>query len=390
MRCSRRRSIARPASARSYLEEQSQGDGTLRREVESLLGAHDRAGGFLDGVAQVPAEAGLDIPLLEDLRPGSLLGAFEILELVGTGGMGEVYRARDMRLDRLVAIKVLSPEVAANPRSRERLTREARVVSKLTHPHICTLYDLGRARVADREVPFLVMELLEGETLVTRLARGALSLDQTIKAAIEIAAALAAAHAQGIVHRDLKPANIMLTASGVKLLDFGLAHQRGPVAADGRAATDAGLKAITAEGLVIGTLPYMAPEQLRGGPIDSRTDLFAFGAVVYEMLTGARPFAANSEAELIAAILDRDPTPLAARQPLTPPALDRLVTRCLAKDPANRWQHAQDVAFAAEGGSGARRREARTASRSERCTARAAGSRTRSSDGCHSRSPSAC
>ncbi len=265
--------------------------------------------------------------------------------MIGAGGMGRVYRARDTRLDRFVAIKVLSSEIADDPRSRERFDREARVVSRLAHPHICTLYDLGLARVEGVETPFLVMELLDGETLAARLARGALPIEQTIRIATQIADALSAAHASGIVHRDLKPANIMLTTSGVKLLDFGLARWRGPVVASGAAGADGRPEASSTAGLIIGTLPYMAPEQLRGEAVDNRTDLFAFGAVLYEMLTGARAFAVDSQAALVAAILEHEPAPLAARQPLTPPALSRLVTRCLAKNPAERWQHAQDVAF---------------------------------------------
>ena len=265
--------------------------------------------------------------------------------MIGAGGMGRVYRARDTRLDRFVAIKVLSSEIADDPRSRERFDREARVVSRLAHPHICTLYDLGLARVEGVETPFLVMELLDGETLAARLARGALPIEQTVRIASQIADALSAAHASGIVHRDLKPANIMLTTSGVKLLDFGLARWRGPVVASGTTGADGRRDASSTEGLIIGTLPYMAPEQLRGEAVDGRTDLFAFGAVLYEMLTGARAFAADSQAALVAAILEHEPAPLAVRQPLTPPALGRLVTRCLAKNPAERWQHAQDVAF---------------------------------------------
>ena len=335
--------LDRPSDERAaFVERESGGDVTLRREVASLLAAHDRAEGFLELGVRVPPDAR---SIVAEVGPGCRLGAFEILELVGSGGMGEVYRARDTRLDRFVAIKVLSPEVAGDPRSRERFKREAQVVSKLTHPHVCTLHDLAVAEVKGVEVPFLVMELLEGETLATRLSRGTLPLEQTIRTAIEIVDALAAAHAIGIVHRDLKPANIMLTASGVKLLDFGLAHWRAPVVSDGRTGTDARPHVLTTEGLVIGTLPYMAPEQVRGDEIDARTDLFAFGSVVYEMITGARAFAADSQAALLAAILERDPIRVTARQPLTPPALDRLVTRCLAKVPADRWQHAQDVVF---------------------------------------------
>jgi len=336
-----------PPTARwAYVNAESLGDEGLRREVASLLAAHEHAGGFLEGGAEGLPEERLETdPNPADVRPGGRLGAFEILDVIGTGGMGRVYRGRDTRLDRFVAIKVLSPEIADDPRSRERFEREARVVSRLAHPHICTLYDLGLARVEDVETPFLVMELLDGETLAARLARGALPIEQTIRIASQIAEALSAAHANGIVHRDLKPANIMLTSSGVKLLDFGLARWRGPVVLSGATGTDRGPDVLSTAGLIIGTLPYMAPEQLRGEPADGRSDLFAFGAVLYEMLTGARAFAADSQAALVAAILEHEPEALTAHQPLTPPALSRLVGRCLAKNPAERWQHAQDVVF---------------------------------------------
>jgi serine/threonine protein kinase len=335
-----------PADRSAYVHAQSLGDESLRREVESLLAAHEDAEGFLEGGAEASLADGLETDANPaDVRPGGRLGAFEILDEIGAGGMGRVYRARDTRLDRFVAIKVLSPDVAHDPRSRERFEREARVVSRLAHPHICTLYDLGVARVEGVETPFLVMELLDGETLAARLGRGALPIDQTIRIASQIAEALTAAHASGIVHRDLKPANVMLTSSGVKLLDFGLARWRVPVVASGTTGADERPDASSTAGLIIGTLPYMAPEQLRGDTVDARTDLFAFGAVLYEMLTGARAFAADSQAALVAAILEHEPTALAAHQPLTPPALGRLVTRCLAKSPAERWQHAQDIGF---------------------------------------------
>jgi serine/threonine protein kinase len=336
--------VDRPPDERaSYLLAECAGDQVLRHEVESLLAAHDRAEGFLEDAAGRPR--GEAPQRVGNFEPGSRLGAFEILGLIGEGGMGEVYRARDTRLDRLVAIKILSADIADDPRSRERFTREAQIVSKLAHPHICTLHDLKVATVDGVEVPFLVMELLHGETLAMRLARGPLPVDQAVRSAVEIAEALAAAHALDVVHRDLKPANIMLTASGVKLLDFGLARWRGPVVPGGTTGAGADGAARSTGGLVMGTLPYMAPEQVRGEAVDARTDLFAFGAVLYEMLTGARAFAADSQAALIAAILDHDPIPVASLQPLAPPALGRLVTRCLAKTPAERWQHAQDVAF---------------------------------------------
>ena len=226
---------------------------------------------------------------------------------------------------------------------RQRFEREARAISKLTHPHICTVDDVGSAPVNGTAMPFLVMELLEGETLATRLARGPLPLEEALSNAIDIGDALATAHAHGIVHRDLKPANVMRCASsGVKLLDFGLAQLRG---SDGVAAgsSAAGGGPLTSAGMVFGTLPYMSPEQLRGEEADARADIFAFGGLLYEMLTGARPFTGNSQAEVIAAILERDPPPISDSQPLAPSNLDRVVRKCLAKRLKERWQTARDL-----------------------------------------------
>ena len=276
------------------------------------------------------------------LVPGSRLGPFEIVSLLGAGGMGEVYRARDTRLDRTVAIKVLAREVAAQRHNRERFEREARVVSRLTHPHVCTLHDVGIEMVSGVETQYLVMEFVDGETLAARLRRGPLPIGQAVQTGIEILEALSAAHALGIVHRDLKPGNVMLTKSGVKLLDFGLARllpTRGGEPSSERMSADP----LTNEGVLIGTVPYMSPEQLRGEPTDASSDIFAFGAVLYETITGVRAFAANSQAELAAAILEHDPPPVTTRQPLAPPALDRVVATCLAKHPDDRWQRARDV-----------------------------------------------
>jgi serine/threonine protein kinase/Tol biopolymer transport system component len=257
--------------------------------------------------------------------------------------MGEVYRARDTRLDRTVAIKVLPGHLSASPDLRRRLEREAKAVSQLSHPHICTLYDVGR----EADTGFLVMEYLEGETLAHRLEKGLLPLDQALRVASEIADALDKAHRQGVVHRDLKPGNIMLTKSGAKLLDFGLAKLREAGPAEGivpDSALPTQARPLTEEGKIVGTYPYMAPEQLEGGKADARTDIFAFGAVLYEMVTGQRAFQGKSRASLIAAILERDPPALAELQPMSPPLLDRVVTRCLAKDLDERWQSAGDLA----------------------------------------------
>ena len=338
--------LEHPADERAaFLGRETAGEDDIRGEVESLLAAHADAGGFLEA-SPIAALTGGELPPPLLFTSGTLLGSFEILGPLGAGGMGEVYQARDTRLDRVVAIKVLSRDLANDARSRERFEREARVISRLTHPHICTLYDIGSAPVDGRQVQFLVMELLDGETLAARLARGPLPVDQALKGALAIVEALAAAHSLGIVHRDLKPANIMLTRSGFKLLDFGLARLRAPSEMIGE--PDAGERpdSLTAQGMVLGTVPYMAPEQVRGADAEPRTDLFAFGAVFYEMLTGRRAFSAPSGPALIAAILEHDPPPASAGQPLASPALDRLIAACLAKDPADRWQHASDLALA--------------------------------------------
>jgi len=276
------------------------------------------------------------------LSAGTKLGPYEIVAPIGAGGMGEVYKARDTRLERTVAIKVLPGNLSSSPEVRQRFEREAKTISQLSHPHICALYDVGR----DGDTDYLVMEYLEGETLSERLSKGALSLEQTLRYGIEIAEALDTAHRQGIVHRDLKPGNVMLTKSGVKLLDFGLAKAFAPVTqASSLTAlpTAMGSPNLTQEGTILGTFQYMAPEQLEGKEADPRTDIFAFGAVLYEMATGQKPFGGKSQASLIAAILEREPPAISTVQPMTPPALDRVVKTCLAKDPEDRWQSAGDL-----------------------------------------------
>lgn len=274
------------------------------------------------------------------LAAGTRLGAYEILGPLGAGGMGEVYKARDTRLDRIVAIKILSPEIASAPDLRERFEREARTVASLSHPHICTLHDVGRQDGTD----YLVMEYLEGETLEQRLRKGALPLEQALQIGIQVADALAAAHRAGIIHRDLKPANIMVTRGGAKLLDFGLAKNAAPAETGaGNSMLPTTPPALTQQGTILGTFQYMAPEQLEGQEADARTDIFAFGAVLYEMLTGKRAFEGKSQASLIASILEREPRPLGELIPLAPPLLDYLLTRCLAKAPEQRWESAHDV-----------------------------------------------
>ena len=338
--------LARDASARaSYLDQACAADRALRDEVNAMLAAHQAPVGFGDR----PVSGLIDVRRLE---PGAMVGPYRIDQLIGAGGMGEVYKARDTRLDRTVAIKILPETLAADPQFRERFDREARAISQLTHPHICTLYDVGE----QQGTAFLVMEYLEGETLADRLTKGALPVEQVSRYAIQIADALDKAHRKGIAHRDLKPGNIMLTKAGAKLLDFGLAklkHGAAPAAA--RSGLPTADDAITAEGTILGTLHYMSPEQVEGKETDARADIFAFGAVVYEMATGKRAFEGKSQASVMAKILEHDPPPMSSLQPMTPPALDRVVKRCLAKDPDDRWQTARDLEvqlkWIAEGGS---------------------------------------
>jgi len=277
------------------------------------------------------------------LEAGARLGPYEIQSILGVGGMGEVYKARDTRLDRIVAIKVLAPAVAADPQFRERFDREARTISQLSHPNICTLHDVGDG--------FIVMEYLEGETLAARLERGPLPLDEALRVASEISSALDRAHSAGIVHRDLKPGNVMLARTGggaapqAKLLDFGLAKQSAsaitgpggailPVAASG---------ALTAQGLIVGTFQYMAPEQLEGSEADTRADIFAFGAILFEMVTGRKAFEGKTQVSLISAILKDEPPPIASLTTVAPKALDRIIRACLAKDPDARPRHMHDL-----------------------------------------------
>jgi Tol biopolymer transport system component len=292
------------------------------------------------------------------LEAGTRLGPFEIVSPLGAGGMGEVYRARDTRLGREVALKVLPQALSASPELRQRLEREAKTISQLSHPHICTLHDVGHQDGVD----YLVMELLEGETLADRLGKsGALPVEQALKIGIEIAGALDAAHKSGIVHRDLKPGNIMLTKSGVKLLDFGLAKLQVAPAQDVVSAATSLPTALqesqplTTRGTILGTFQYMSPEQLEGREADARSDLFAFGCVLYEMLTGRKAFAGKSQASLIGSIMNSEPAAISSIQPMVPPALDRVVKGCLAKEPEERWHTAHDVMmqlqWIAEGGS---------------------------------------
>jgi serine/threonine protein kinase/Tol biopolymer transport system component len=275
------------------------------------------------------------------LGAGAKLGPYEIQSPVGAGGMGEVYRARDTRLDRTVAIKILPAHLSSNPEAKQRFEREARAISSLNHPNICTLYDVGHQDGID----YLVMEFLEGETLADRLMRGPLPSDQVLKYGVEICEGLEKAHRGGVTHRDLKPGNIMLTKTGAKLMDFGLAKacSHSGVASSLTLTSPVASRPLTQEGMVIGTFQYMSPEQIEGKEADARSDIFGLGAVLYEMATGKRAFEGKTTTSVIAAILERDPPPVSAVQPMFPRALDGVVKTCLEKDPEERWQSAHDV-----------------------------------------------
>ena len=277
------------------------------------------------------------------MKPGTQLGPYEIVGMLGAGGMGEVYRARDTRLGREVAIKILPPEFAKDTDLKARFEREARTISSLSDPHICALYDIGDAALdpdSDETTSYLVMEYLRGESLAERIARGPLPMAQVLAHGAEIAGALASAHRMKIVHRDLKPGNVMITPTGAKLLDFGLAKSATTKGSESEVPT----APITRSGAVVGTLQYMAPEQLEGKDADARTDIFSLGVVLYEMAAGRRAFTGTSPASLASSILRDEPGSLRDTNPLVPRAFERLVRRCLAKDPDQRWQSAADVA----------------------------------------------
>jgi eukaryotic-like serine/threonine-protein kinase len=338
-----------PSERTAYLDAACGGDATLRAEIESLLQYDEQAAQFIDppdGHEPRSPIAGMMARLRDAAAPGrfagQILGSYEVTSLIAAGGMGEVYRATDVRLDRVVAIKILPDHFSEDPQRRERFTREAKIISSLNHPHICALYDVG---VQDR-TQFLVMEYVDGETLHDRIQRGPVPLTQALAYLMQIADALDKAHRHGIVHRDLKPGNIMLTKSGVKLLDFGVAARRADTSpSTGDVLTSDHAQALTAAGTITGTVQYMAPEQLHGQPADARSDLFAFGAVAYEMLTGKPAFEGASRAGLIGAILRDEPRPLTDLVPDLPSSIARPLTRCLAKDPDDRWQTANDLLF---------------------------------------------
>ena len=282
------------------------------------------------------------------IAKGTRLGPYEIQDLIGEGGMGQVYRAADTRLDRTVAIKVLPEALASDPVRRDRFEREARSISRLEHPNICPLYDVGVLPSGTVDGPpagglFLVMQFLEGETLAQRIERGPLSIKDTLDIGVQIAEALAAAHRAGIVHRDLKPGNVMLTRAGARLLDFGLARNVA-APADGVTMPGRDQTSLTTQGTLLGTLHYMAPEQLDGREVDTRADVFAFGAVLFEMVTGLKAFDAESPARVMSAILRDEPARVSSVVPITPAGLDELIHTCLAKNPDERWQGMSDVA----------------------------------------------
>ena len=273
------------------------------------------------------------------LVPGTRLGPYEITAALGAGGMGEVYRAIDTRLERAVAVKILPAHLSSDPIRKQRFEREAKAISTLNHPHICVLYDVGQQNGID----FLVMECVEGETLAKRLEKGPLPLDQVLQYGAQIADALDKAHRGGIVHRDLKPGNIMLTPTGAKLLDFGLARPVAPLASGATLTAASANSPVTEHGTIVGTFQYMSPEQVEGKELDGRSDIFSLGAVLYEMLTGRRAFEGKSQLSVASAILEKEPAPVSSIKPMTPPALDHVILRCLAKDPEQRWQTGRDL-----------------------------------------------
>ena len=332
-----------PGSRREFLDQACRSDSELRQEIESLLSSLEAASsGFLDSPAiDAAAEMSSDTPgsSSPSLTRGMRLGPYEILALLGAGGMGEVYRAKDTRLNREVAVKILPQIFVQNPAALARFEREAQAIAALSHPNIRAIHDFGR----EGNILYAVAELLQGETLQERLTEGALSQRKAVEIALAIAHGLSAAHEKGIVHRDLKPANVFLTNDGgVKLLDFGLAKvmPHHPVAPDAPTAHLA-----TAPGIVMGTVGYMSPEQVRGKPVDYRSDIFSFGAILYEMLSGQRAFRGDSVADTMAAILKEEPPDLSNLNRTVSPALERVVGHCLEKSPERRFQSAPDLAF---------------------------------------------
>src|SRR5215470_6220605 len=340
-RCARRAYIA----SERFL---SPGDGLSRFAGGKGWCSADRAGGgFLVPSASTsgPTAAawsfsGVIIAPLMPIAPGTRLGPYEIGVPLGAGGMGEVYRAKDTRLERTVAVKILPAHLSADPVRKQRFEREAKTISCLNHPHICVLYDVGHQDGTD----YLVMECVEGETLAKRLEKGPLPLEQVLKYGAQIADALDKAHRAGIVHRDLKPGNIMLTPTGAKLLDFGLAKPAAPLVSGATLTVAAQTTPVTQEGMIVGTFQYMSPEQVEGKELDGRSDIFSLGAVLYEALTGNKAFEGKTQLSVASAILEKEPAPISTIKPMTPPSLDHFIKKCLAKFPDERWQSASDLA----------------------------------------------
>src|ERR1700747_3614911 len=307
-----------------------------RRELLELL---DRMHPTIESRSTRQGFSGLYSRQIMALAPGTKLGPYQVVAPIGAGGMGEVYRAKDARLDRDVAIKILPQEMCADPARKQRFEREAKTISGLNHPNICVLYDVGRQDGVD----YLVMECIEGGKLPKRIEKGPLPLEQLLKYGAQIADALDKAHRAGIVHRDLKPTNIMLTSSGAKLLDFGLAKPASAPASLATLTMSAPASPVTQEGTVVGTFQYMSPEQVEGRELDGRSDIFSLGAVLYEMWTGQRAFAGKSQLSVASSILEKERGAITSLRPLTPSALDRTIKKCLEKAPDDRWQSSSDL-----------------------------------------------
>jgi tetratricopeptide (TPR) repeat protein len=340
-----------PSRRADFLKEMCGGDDALRREVESLVAAHDQAGSFIEN-APIDLAAEALAAAQPRLAPGQIIGRYKILRELGRGGMGEVYLAEDPELGRQVALKLLPESFAADEERVRRFRQEARAASALNHPNIITIHEIGRVEAFH----FIITEFVDGETLASRISQGPLPVGECLAIGAQLAGALSEAHSAGIVHRDIKPQNIMINARGqVKVLDFGLAKiVPGPLSAGSEAATQS---LLTEPGLIVGTVAYMSPEQLRGEALDARTDMFSFGSTLYEMITGRQPFASESTAETISAILTRDPVPLGECTGDASPALERVVLRCLVKDRRERYQKMGDVAIELERAPTRRERE---------------------------------
>jgi serine/threonine protein kinase len=352
-----------PEDRRPYLEKACGGDEELRRDVESLLASDDLAANFLES-----REPQVDEPApVARIAGGTRIGSYMILEFLRAGGMGEVYKARDTRLERIVAIKFLPATIASGAFALERFHREARAASALNHPHICTVHDVG-----DHEGrPFIVMEFLEGGSLRDRIAGKPLPISALVNITLQVCEGLQAAHAKGIVHRDVKPANISVTAAGgIKILDFGVAKvgwehrtEASPAAAEPESAATQTLIQLTRPGTVTGTLDYLSPEQARGEEVDSRADIFSLGVVMYEMATGHRAFQGKTSGELVGSILHETPTKPSAVNPKVRGGLERIILKALEKDREARYQSAGELLVDLKAiASGEKRKRVRVAS----------------------------